>query len=119
MTQTFWVPGPLPGMNDFAGKKSGWLYRQAKSNLTVIVSLAIKQEKLKPMQRAFIIWEWREPTKRRDPDNFTSMGRKFVLDALVKCGILPDDGWDEILGWEDSWVVDTDKPGVWITLEER
>lgn len=118
MKQTFFIPGPLPGLNDFEGNKR-WAYRKAKSNWTLIISIAIKQAKLKPVKRAFIQWEWVEPAQRRDPDNFTSMGRKFALDSLVKCGILPDDGWNEVVGWVDSWLVDKDKPGVYVTLEER
>lgn len=119
MTQTLFIPGPLPGMNDFAGKKSRWAYRQAKADWELIISTAIKQAKLKPVKRVFMRWEWREPTRRRDPDNFTSLGRKFALDILVKREIIPDDGWDEIVGWQDSWLVDKDKPGVYVTLEER
>ena len=118
MNQTFFIPGPLPGMNDFEGN-TRWAYRRAKANWDLIISIAIKQAKLKPMQRVFITLEWREQSKRRDPSNFTGMGKKFIEDALVKCGILPDDGWDEIIGWEDSWAVNKDKPGVWVTLEER
>lgn len=118
MSQTFFVPGPLPGLNEFSGKKSGWAYRQAKANWALIISIAIKQAKLTPMQSAHIIYVWMEESKRRDPDNFTSLGRKFINDQLVKSGILPDDGWDEIIGWEDRWAVDMEKPGVHVTLIE-
>lgn len=118
MTQTFFIPGPLPGLNDFEGNKR-WAYRKAKANWTLIISIAIKQAKLKPVKNVFIHWEWLEPDRRRDPDNFTGMGKKFCLDVLVKCGILPDDGWDEIFGWSESWRVDDGQPGLLVALEER
>ncbi len=118
MTQTFFIPGPLPGMNDFAGKQSGWLYRQAKAKWSLVISISIQKAKLKPVKRAHITCVWMEPSKRRDPDNFTAIGRKFINDQLVQSGILPDDGWDEIVGQSDSWAVDKKKPGVYVTLEE-
>lgn len=111
MKQSVFIPGPLPGLNDFSGKKSRWAYRQAKADWALIISIAIKMAKLKPMKRVYIWWEWKELSHRRDPSNFTSMGRKFIEDQLVKCGILSDDGWKEITGWEDRWTVDKDKPG--------
>lgn len=119
MIQTVFIPGPLPGMNDFSGKQSGWPYRQAKANWSLIISIAIKQAKLKPVKKAYLTYVWMEPNRRRDPDNFTSLGRKFVSDQLVKSGILPDDGWEEILGQADSWAVDKEKPGVYVILEDQ
>lgn len=119
MIQTVFIPGPLPGMNEFSGKKSRWAYRQAKMRWALIIALAIRRAKLKPMRKAYLSYVWMEPSRRRDPDNFTSLGRKFILDQLVNSKILPDDGWDEITGQSDNWAVDKDKPGVYVTLEER
>ena len=82
------------------------------------MATAIHHAKLSPMRRVHITWRWIERNKRRDPDNFTGLSKKFVLDALVQTGVLPDDGWDEIMGWTDSWHIEKDNPGVLITLEE-
>ena len=38
---------------------------------------------------------WYEPTKRRDPDNIF-FAIKFILDALVKCNVIPDDSQKHI-----------------------
>lgn len=47
---------------------------------------------LKPVYNPCVIYiDWHEKTKRRDVDNIQS-SQKFVLDAMVKNGILQDDG---------------------------
>ena len=71
---------------------------------------------LQPMGRVRIAWRWVEASKNRDPDNFSSIGKKFILDALVTAGVLQNDGWRHIAGWTDDWEIGV--PGVHVTLEE-
>ena len=118
LPQYFFVPGPLPGQNTFMGNGNRWTYGKAKKQWAVRIGLAIQQAKLQPMQRVQITWVWQECNTRRDPDNFTGISKKFILDTLVSTGILPDDGWDEIAGWTDHWHVDASNPGVLVTLKE-
>lgn len=118
MTQVFFVAGRLAGMNDFEGAMR-WKYRRAKEQAHELIALSIKQAKITPIGSVYVHFLWHEKNKRRDPDNFSSMGRKWVLDALVNCGILMNDGWGQILGWNDAWIVDQERPGVLVTLEER
>lgn len=117
MTQSFFVPGPLPGMNDFAGKKSRWHYGHLKREWGEAIGIAIHLAKLKPMARVHVLFRWHERNRKRDPDNIMS-GAKFVLDALVRRKILQDDGWDEIASVSHAYFVDKTKPGVFVTLEE-
>jgi len=118
LSQQFFVPGLLPGQNTFMGNGNRWTYGKAKKQWAVRIALAIAQAKLQPMHRVQITWVWQERNTRRDPDNFTGISKKFILDTLVSTGILPDDGWDEIAGWTDRWTVDAANPGVMITLTE-
>lgn len=113
--QAFFVPGPLPALNEFAGR-GPYAYREAKKEWAITVAYYIKLARVQPMPRVFIRWTWYEKDQRRDPDNFT-FGKKFVLDALVACGVLLDDGWDEIAGMADAWCVNAAKPGVLVELE--
>ena len=116
--QQFFVPGLLPGQNTFMGNGTHWKYGAAKRLWMGFIRRAIHHAKLTPMQRVQIAWEWRERNRMRDPDNFTGINKKFILDTLVEVGILPDDGWDEIAGWTDRWHVDASNPGVLVTLTE-
>ena len=117
MGQEFFVRGPLPGLNEFLCTGDWRYYNSSKRQWMRLINATIARAGLKPMGRAQIAWIWHEPTKRRDPDNITGIGKKFVLDALVSCEILPDDGWAEVSGWSDLWVLDKEQAGVTVILE--
>lgn len=117
MRQWFFVRGPLPGLNEFLGTGDWRYYNGRKRQWMKVISDTIIRAGLKPMNRAQITWIWHEPTRRRDPDNITGIGKKFVLDALVSCEILPDDGWDEVSGWSDMWLLDKEYVGVEVILD--
>lgn len=109
MTQQFWIPGRLPGMNEIieASKGAGGRgakYSAMKKKLTNDIALMAKAARLRPVPRAYLRFIWREPTKQRDPDNICC-ARKFILDGLVVAGVLSNDGWDQIAGWNDAWAV--------------
>lgn len=121
VTQALWIPGPLPGENEiiaaakgFGGR--GYGYSKLKRELTERIALLARAAKLRPMAAAHLTFEWREPSKRRDPDNFSAGGRKFALDGLVAAGVLPGDGWAHVLGFSETWTVDKSRPGVLVTL---
>lgn len=61
---------------------------------------------------------WFEKDRPRDKDNVSSMGRKIIQDAMVKAGILSNDGGAEIDSVEDRFEVDKKNPRVEITIEE-
>jgi Holliday junction resolvase RusA-like endonuclease len=120
MTQHFFIPGPLPGLNEIlklANQRRGkWnAYDDLKHTWDRIITVHIQQAKLVPVERAYFTFVWLEAHRRRDLDNI-AVARKFVLDALVATQILNNDGWRHVLGWTDSFVVDVAAPGVDVTL---
>ena len=99
--QSFFIPGTLPSLNEIiAASKSGHgkynAYARMKNEMMDRIGLFIIQAHLKPVKEAYIEFQWHELTKKRDPDNIAAGGRKFILDALVKAGILKNDGWAQI-----------------------
>ena len=86
--------------------------------MAALIQAEVKKAGLKPMKRVHITWIWREPTKRRDPDNFISLGKKFCQDALVACRVLPNDGWANIVGYRDTWEI-SKEPGVLVILDDN
>ena len=70
-----------------------------------------------PVKTAYLRFTWGEPNKKRDPDNIAAGGRKFILDALVHSGILPNDGWANVTGWCDVFTL-ADEPFVKVELWE-
>lgn len=120
--QSLWIPGRLPGLNEvIAAAKGrggrGHAYAKMKRELGELVWARAKEQRLEPMKRVRLHFLWVEKDRRRDPDNVSSAGRKFILDGLVKAGILPGDGWSAIESWSDSFAVDA-KHGVAVTLLE-
>lgn len=122
MTQRLWIPGRLPGANEIIkaaksgrGKTGG--YSRMKIPLTeMIAGLAIRAG-LKRVARAKFRFVWKEPSRRRDPDNIIA-GAKFVFDGLVAADVLFDDGWDEVTAVAHFWIV-SDEPGVEVFITDE
>lgn len=126
LSQTLVVPFRLPGLNDIIGQMSGHLtmrgrrvyrYTQTKRNMTRTLVGLIRTQRLDPVAgRVWVMCEWSEAGKRRDPDNIAAGGCKLILDALKAAGIIANDGWRNIAGFEHQFVIG--KPGVTVQLVE-
>lgn len=118
MKQSFFVTGPLPGMNDYISTGSRFIYNNDKKKWARAIAFEIRQARLVPMGFVFFRFTWYEKNRRRNPDNFAAIGKKFIFDALVQNKTIKNDGWDEIAGWSDRWEVNDTQPGVLVELEE-
>lgn len=120
MSQSLWIPGPLPGMNEtIAAAKGaggrGILYAAMKREWTQTVALFARAAHLQPVGgRAHFHFHWVERARKRDPDNIAA-GKKYVLDGLVLARVLDGDGWEHVDGWKDTFDVGK-APGVRVTL---
>ena len=128
LSQSFFVPGPLPGLNDFiawakkrgvtVGKKGAmWNdYNAQKRSWEDMIRGVIHTSRLTPVAVPVTIsYLWQEPNKRRDYSNIAA-GKKLVEDALVRAGILRGDGWRDITGFTDRFEINRKQPGVRVTL---
>ena len=104
-------------MNDYIGKGQRFKYNADKKKFAAMICAHIRLARLRPVARAHFTWQWRERNKRRDPDNFIGIIKKFTLDALQLAGILTGDGWDQVAGFTDTWEVSSE-PGVVVIIEE-
>lgn len=84
----------------------GWSIRQALASKTLY----------KPNGAVILNIEWHEKSKRRDADNIAS-AKKFILDALVKTGVLVDDSRKYVKGFYDV-IIDDKKDYVVVELLE-
>ncbi len=122
MTQSLWVPGPLPGLNEIiaaakSGRGKGNAYSRLKADWTQSVWAHAKAAHLRLMETPVRIgFLWVEKDRRRDPDNVAAGGRKLILDGLVKAGVLSDDGSHEIQSWTDTFTVGKKSPGVHVEI---
>lgn len=64
-----------------------------------------------------VVWKVYVKNNRTDPHNVRSVLEKFVLDGLVECGVIKDDGIDYVSHGKPEWYVDKDNPRceLWIT----
>lgn len=119
-TQSLWISGKIPGMNEIiaAAKGAGGRgarYAKLKRMWTRKVWALARVSRLRPVERAFFRFEWREVDRARNPDNIAA-SKKLILDGLVLAKVLSNDGWKQVAGWTDSFVVDP-KPGVLVHIE--
>ena len=113
-SQTFFVPGRLPGANDII-RKHYMVYSTLKKEWGRRIALQILVAKLRPVGYCRIEFVWHELTEKRDPDNVI-FGQKFVLDALRDTKIVRDDSRKFIHSLTHRVIVDPSRPGVEVTL---
>ena len=125
----FFIPGPLPGLNDYTaeahsqkGNKRHSIRTKLKKTWTDRVRLYVLAEANRTNSDSFkgpvfVSYLWMEPNRRRDPSNFL-FGKKFIEDGMVKATLIGGDGWKHIAGIQDKWIVDKENPGVLVTVSE-
>lgn len=104
MDNSLTIPFRLPSYNDYikACRENKYKGAKFKSDIeeTIIYQIkkAVAKKTLWEVKKPCEIYiDWYEENKRRDVDNIQS-GQKFILDALVKSGILKDDGRKYVKG---------------------
>ena len=112
------ILGQLPALNEIldACKKHWSCYSSLKKEYSEIVRDMAVINKIPFFPEAELEITYYCPDRRKDPDNISAGGKKFILDGLVSAGVLEDDSWKCIKGFKESWKVDKGKPRVEITL---
>lgn len=91
----FVLDGQLPDLNEWRDelhKSPHAGNRVTRDNVRRVAKAAMAQLLPRFERRADFYFLWTEPNRRRDPDNIQATGVKFILDGLVRAGVLPDDG---------------------------
>ncbi len=113
------IPGRLMGLNEYIRLCRGNKYlaatqkRSTEDMIMLHIKTQLRGKKIK--DRVYIKFAWYEKNKKRDLDNI-AFAHKFILDALVKCGTIENDGWANISGFEDNFYIDSNNPRVEIEL---
>lgn len=120
MQYSFTIKGKLPNQNDFisANRANFYVGNKMKRDAQGIVSAAI-MEQLKGVRiddPVMITYKYYEPNRRRDKDNVHAFACKVVQDALVKCGVLKNDGWRNVFGFEALFDCDAENPRIEVTI---
>ena len=115
------IKGSLPGTNDIidAAKKGRGNYQPysiMKAEYTDMIGWIAKQ--LPKYGRVDIAITWYEPNLRRDPDNITGGGTKFILDGLVAAGVIKDDSHRYINSISHRYKLDRKEPRIEVIVKE-
>lgn len=102
----FEIKAKLPSLNDHidackANRNSG---NKLKQETDCLIGWFIRQQvKTKVSSPVVVQFTWYENTYKRDKDN-VAFAKKYILDALQKMGVLPNDNNKFILGFNDRFV---------------
>lgn len=98
--QSFRIPFRLPSLNELiaANRKNPHAGAKLKRDTDMQIGWVIANEHIAPVVGpCIVLMVFHEPNRRRDVDNVES-ARKFVLDALVKSGVLAGDSPRYVVG---------------------
>ena len=118
----FRIDAKLPSLNDYInklkgpkGKTLGAVFKAQTDALCMEYMLPVKVA-ARALCKApvLILCKWNEKSKRRDLDNVYS-GKKYILDAMQKCGIIDNDNYTHIKGVYDT-VIHGEKDFVTVEL---
>ena len=122
MLYSIQVSGRLDGLNEYTKANRSNRYAGAnmkKKNegkvISAIRAAGLEGKRIKPPVRITI--DWYEPNRRRDLDNI-AFAKKFILDGIVKAGLLDNDNWEFVEGFIDYFYIDKANPRIEIVIEE-
>ena len=108
----FVIKHKLPSLNEYTAAcrtnayKGGEFKREVEEVIGWAIRQAVTSKSLRKPKGAVIVrFYWHERTKKRDADNI-AFAKKFILDALVKNGVLEDDSRKYVKGFYDTIVDD-------------
>lgn len=108
------------GLNELSRR---WKFHKEKSEWKAAVARLLQfhrdPDSLRHAKPVTLSSLYFEPSVSRDPHNIDGGAMKALLDALVECGILPDDNQAWIKGsYTFDWRLDKADPRVELTIRE-
>jgi len=110
--------GELPTLNQYinAERTNRFMAAKMKKDAEKDLLWQLKAYKFRLEGKYRFHFTWYRKNSRTDPDNICA-ARKFVMDSLVKSGVLLDDKWKHVKGFSDEFEVSNDT-GIKIEIVE-
>lgn len=106
VVRCFRVPGVLMGLNEYSrlSRSNRFAAANAKreQEMRICAAIRLQLRGWRTDRAVRVDFLWVECSRRRDRDN-VAFAKKFVLDALVRCGTIRGDGWRDVVGFSDSF----------------
>lgn len=114
------IPGKMPSLNDYIAamnrnRYAGNAMKHEQTDRVCGLALAEQMPHFEGPVR--IRFTWYERNRRGDIDN-VSFAQKFILDGLVKAGVIKDDSQRYVTGLEHEFRHDKDDPRIEIGVFE-
>ena len=104
----------MPSLNEYtdACRSNAYKGAQFKSDVEEVIGWGIRRGLTSKTLRKTsgpvkVRFEWHESNKKRDADNIV-FAKKFILDALVKMRVLPNDTRRYVKGFTDDVIDDAE-----------
>ena len=118
--KTLVIDGRLPNLNDYtkANRTSPIVGNKMKQDQEDYITGFILEQLhgVRFEGKVFLHFRWIEANRNRDLDNIC-FAKKFILDALVKNGVIKTDGWRGVYGFTDEFDVEPFNPRVEVVIE--
>jgi len=120
---TFTIQGRLPGLNEITRANRANMFQGAKlkKDATQLCGQAIIVDHVPVFKNPplSVLICWYEKDNRRDIDNVAGGGTKFILDALVETGRIPNDGRKWVRSIQHQFPdPDKENPRILVCVEE-
>lgn len=115
----FTIPGELTDLNTYINAERSNRFKAAKIKKSEMEDVEgyILTAKLKPMSTSvYITYRFYCKNKKKDKSNISAFAIKIIEDALVKMGILANDGWNDIEGFHSEFYIDKNKPRIEVEI---
>jgi Holliday junction resolvase RusA-like endonuclease len=111
------IPGEFTSLNEYINAERGNKFHAAKIKDNETYRVWLECVNL-PTIREFpvtLLFDWYTKDSRKDADNI-DFAKKFILDGLVRAGVLPDDSRKYVIGTSCLCHVDKENPRVEIQI---
>ena len=102
----FRIYGKLPGLNEYtkANRSNQYAGSTMKKKAENIVIWSIKRDLPDVVIKVPVTvdFRWIEANRKRDLDNIC-FAKKFILDGMVKSGLIANDNWSHVTGFVDHF----------------
>lgn len=116
--QVIILDGQFCDLNTYinAERRNRFIAAKIKKDATETILRLLSQNEIDPItEKSSFSFMWYVPNKRKDPDN-VSFGAKYIFDALVRSGILPDDTMQWVHCIHHYFLIDKERPRVEIII---
>lgn len=112
------IKGSLPGRNESEkAARTHWsVGAKMKKEYTDLIMCVCKSQKIKPVEKARIEVTFFEKDMRRDSDNVYG-GLKYILDGMVKAGVLKNDTRKIVKLYINPVELDRQNPRIEVKIE--